>query len=102
MTDPFTPCIHAEPQADSQLHGVCIFCYRDRLAAATARADAAERDTARLDWLEANPAAIRERSVNKSWGRKVWWMGPTGDYDTAREAIDAARADAARKQEGSE
>ena len=24
------PCGHSEPQADSQLHGVCVFCYRDR------------------------------------------------------------------------
>ncbi len=53
-------------------------------------------DKERLDWLEANPAAIREKSVNKSWGRKVWWMGPTGDYDTAREAIDAARKQEAK------
>jgi len=28
------PCEHAIPQADSQLHGICIFCYRDRLSAA--------------------------------------------------------------------
>jgi hypothetical protein len=31
----FEPCIHAEPQADSCLHGVCIFCYRDRLGRTT-------------------------------------------------------------------
>ena len=28
------PCIHAVPQAASCLHGVCVFCYRNRLAAA--------------------------------------------------------------------
>jgi len=26
-------CPHAEPQADSQLHGVCVFCWRDRAGA---------------------------------------------------------------------
>ena len=29
--DWFKPCPHAVPQAASQLHGICIFCYRDRL-----------------------------------------------------------------------
>ena len=24
------PCGHAEPQALNQLHGVCVFCWRDR------------------------------------------------------------------------
>ncbi len=28
------PCCHAEPQSAMALHGVCIFCYRDRLAVA--------------------------------------------------------------------
>lgn len=27
------PCGHAEPQAASQLHGVCVFCWRDRCGA---------------------------------------------------------------------
>ena len=50
---------------------------------------AAER--ARLDWLEANPEAVKSSSVFKStFGRKVWWRGAGGDYDTARAAIDAA------------
>lgn len=27
------PCGHERPQAASQLHGVCIFCWRDRAGA---------------------------------------------------------------------
>jgi hypothetical protein len=47
-------------------------------------------DTARLDWLEANPEAIRAYSIHKStFGRKVWWETGFGNYHTAREAIDA-------------
>lgn len=30
--DPMKPCGHEPPQGASQLHGVCLFCYRDRLA----------------------------------------------------------------------
>ena len=49
------------------------------------------KDKARLDWLEANPEAVKSSSVFKStFGRKVWWRGAGGDYDTARAAIDAA------------
>ena len=49
------------------------------------------KDTARLDWLEANPEAVKASSVFKStFGRKIWWRGAGGDYDTARAAIDAA------------
>jgi hypothetical protein len=32
-----TPCGHARPQDASQLHGVCIFCWRNRAAALRAR-----------------------------------------------------------------
>ena len=47
-------------------------------------------DVARLDWLEANPEAIRAYSIHKStFGRKVWWETGFGNYHTAREAIDA-------------
>ena len=35
----FAPCIHAEPQADSQLHGICVFCYRDRLGKSAKQRD---------------------------------------------------------------
>jgi len=60
------------------------------LAAMTARAEKAEADTARLDWLEANPEAIRAYSIYKStFGRKVWWETGFGNYHTAREAINA-------------
>lgn len=48
-------------------------------------------DSALLDWFEANPEAIRVISVNKSWGRKVWWCGPGGnDYHTLRDCLVAA------------
>jgi hypothetical protein len=60
-----------------------------------ARAEKAEADTARLDWLEANPEAIRAYSIHKStFGRKVWWETGFGNYHTAREAVDAAMKEA--------
>jgi len=37
MKNAFRPCGHAPPQSVTQLHGVCIFCYRDRLGTETAR-----------------------------------------------------------------
>ncbi len=37
IDNPYTPCIHRTPDAAgtvaSELHGVCIFCWRDRLGA---------------------------------------------------------------------
>jgi hypothetical protein len=35
------PCGHAEPQDASQLHGVCVFCWRDRASMVTRRLRAA-------------------------------------------------------------
>jgi multidrug resistance efflux pump len=60
-----------------------------------ARAEKAEAELiterARLDWLEANPEAVKASSVFKSsFGRKVWWYSGGGNYDTARAAIDAS------------
>ena len=50
-----------------------------------------QKDKARLDWLEANPEAVKASSVFKSsFGRKVWWYSGGGNYDTARAAIDAS------------
>ena len=69
----------------------------DARDAANARAERAEADKARLDWLEANPEAIAASSVHKStFGRKVWWRGGEGDYDTARAAIDAGMREGAK------
>lgn len=31
IADIFKPCGHEPPQGNAQLHGVCLFCYRDRL-----------------------------------------------------------------------
>jgi hypothetical protein len=63
----------------------------------TARAEKAEADTARLDWLEANPEAIRAYSIHKStFGRKVWWETGFGNYHTAREAVDAGMKEASK------
>lgn len=61
------------------------------------RREKAEADTARLDWLEANPEAIRAYSIHKStFGRKVWWETGFGNYHTAREAVDAAMKEASK------
>jgi hypothetical protein len=50
------PCAHAEPQAADQLHGVCIFCYRDRLADS-------RRDVERMRGLS---RALIDRLVERS------------------------------------
>lgn len=44
-------CGHEPPQSSSQLHGVCIFCYRNRLGAA--HRDLAQAE-ARLREVEKN------------------------------------------------
>jgi hypothetical protein len=58
----------------------------EKVAELTKRIAALERDRERLDWLEANP----DRKASASFGRKIWWISGSGDYDTARKAIDAA------------
>lgn len=50
------PCVHAEPQAASCLHGVCIFCWRDRCATLRAR-------LAKIDKAASMIVAIDETSV---------------------------------------
>jgi hypothetical protein len=42
-------CIHAVPQAASCLHGVCIFCYRDRLGALRAENEKMKHQFERLE-----------------------------------------------------
>ena len=37
----FEPCAHSTPQASSCLHGICVFCYRDRLGTALNERNAA-------------------------------------------------------------
>ena len=37
------PCEHAVPNAADQLHGICIWCYRDRLAEAVKENDRLRR-----------------------------------------------------------
>lgn len=56
-------CTHAVPQAADQLHGICIFCYRDRLAA-----------------VRAENAALRERvkvleRVREAAKYAINWVG---------------------------
>ena len=51
------PCAHARPQDESQLHGVCIFCWRDRcavLAAAVRRHEPGRCETCK--WWRASKA----------------------------------------------
>ena len=48
------PCFHARPQDKSQLHGVCIFCWRDRcavLAAAVRRPEPGRCETCKW-WVK--------------------------------------------------
>ena len=50
------PCGHSKPQADSQLHGVCVFCYRDRLhQAVTQRDEALEALEKCEEWVSKTP-----------------------------------------------
>lgn len=57
------PCGHSEPQADSQLHGVCIFCFRDRGAALCKKLDSVENEVL---------GALDEYMLDKDCGR--WWL----------------------------
>ena len=43
MSDAFSPCGHEPLQSASQLHGVCIFCYRNRLGSAQRELSAARQ-----------------------------------------------------------
>lgn len=53
--DNFAPCGHEPQQSSAQLHGVCIFCYRDRLGAERQARVEAEKtlDVADRIWLDA-------------------------------------------------
>lgn len=48
VEDAFKPCGHEPPQGNSQLHGVCIFCYRDRLGAFRTQLDESRKEIERL------------------------------------------------------
>lgn len=69
-------CGHAVAYSDSQLHGVCIFCYRDRLGECRARVAAleAERD-------ELRAALERYLSVTDADGEEA----PPHDCEFARD-----------------
>ena len=58
MKNAFEPCGHEPAQSAAQLHGVCVFCYRDRLGKAEAELKARtvqERDAARFRYLQNIP-----------------------------------------------
>ena len=62
---PFEPCGHERPQSAAQLHGVCIFCYRDRLGAAHRRLkDAVPQITA--DGRRIGHSALRGRPLDEN------------------------------------
>jgi hypothetical protein len=45
-------------------------------------------DTSIINWMEANPEAIRTDSWRKSCGRIVKWIAPDGRrFDTLRECV---------------
>ena len=56
------PCGHARPQDASQLHGVCIFCYRNRLGTARSRIAELEAELA-----EAKTEQSRLRRMVDQW-----------------------------------
>lgn len=63
-------CLHAIPQAASQLHGICIFCYRDRLASVRAENAALRERNAKLE-------RVREAAKDAiNWVGDVRWRHP--------------------------
>ena len=72
----FAPCGHEPPQGNSQLHGVCVFCYRDRLGKAQA-------EVARLGMVI---EALRHTSTEGNWARVI-------ERDARRMALEEARED---------
>lgn len=73
-------CIHAVPQAADQLHGICIFCYRDRLGAA-----------------RAENAALRERARRFYRADGTFDLLPN-EEDVERKRIEAAKEIAALRE----
>jgi hypothetical protein len=82
------PCAHAEPQGASQLHGVCIFCYRDRLSAAHAQITKTDMNSTERD-DELHWKLDREREYSSNLLRQL----------RAREATIAVMGDSLRKFE---
>ena len=62
-TSGFEPCTHAVPQADSCLHGICIFCYRDRLAQVTAERDRLRDDRNLEKRMRQDAGELREDAL---------------------------------------
>jgi len=76
VSDVFAPCGHEPPQGNSQLHGVCVFCYRDRLGKAQA-------EVARLGMVI---EALRHTSTEGNWARVI-------ERDARRMALEEAVQD---------
>ena len=81
-------------------HGaICVACaevdaLRLALAASRDEAEKAKADSARLDWLEGHVHHTHLDAAQESCYLIQHW-----DEKSARAAIDAARADAARKEQ---
>lgn len=103
QTLPFMePCGHAQPQADSQLHGVCVFCYRDRLAESHRKNDALRERVAELEVVveyARRLAAVRAEFVGVSDhmpehpGNEYWIEKFMGAYEPLEAALAAILAE---------
>jgi hypothetical protein len=86
------PCGHSEQFSDSQLHGVCIFCYRDRLGAAVAKLK-----EARAPLPCGHPAACAAGGVTRYCGwcaelEAIRSATPPPDADAEKLALDIEKA----------
>lgn len=64
-----------------------LTCLHSHIDAQAVRLDAAERDKARLDWLETQAVPYGFQDIHEGNGWEVF-----GAYATVREAIDSERA----------
>ncbi|KKM84394.1 hypothetical protein LCGC14_1299550 [marine sediment metagenome] len=71
MSKPYDPCIHHTPDAGgsvaSELHGICIFCWRDRLGVQVKKTLELEQENADLYALVAKSTAQIEQAIVDLW-----------------------------------
>ena len=83
VEDAFKPCGHEPPQGNSQLHGVCIFCYRDRLGAERSIAEGLRNQSAggTVKVVRGTPE-VGEKVV---YVTEKWLMGIEAQLDKAEK-----------------
>lgn len=94
-------CIHAVPQAADQLHGICIFCYRDRLGAARTESAALRERVAVLERVHAAVVYAAEGCCIPYY-RGVLHDNLRDALESSRSALAAAKPAAQEGKEASD